>query len=150
MKISLLKDDKLLTYKLPDRIEGNMWLSETDNNGIERNIINIEATQDGKWKLISNSDYYVFEKNNKVPFTFLNENSIYTINHSYSVNELLLFTSPSFDNSFKFYLIKNEFDMGLSVGRNESCNIIYVINYVGDRDFIIKKENDKLYLEVQE
>ena len=85
MKISLLKDDKLLTYKLPDRIEGNMWLSETDNNGIERNIINIEATQDGKWKLISNSDYYVFEKNNKVPFTFLNENSIYTINQMRSI-----------------------------------------------------------------
>lgn len=150
MKISLLKDDKLLVYVLPNKVEGNIWLNETDNNGIERNIINVEATPDGKWKLISNSDYYVTEKSNKIPFAFLSENSIYNINHSYSVNSLLMFTSNNYDNSFKYYLIKNEFDMGLSVGRNESCSIAYVINYVGDKDFIIKKENDKLILEVHE
>ena len=150
MKISLLKDDKLLVYKLPARIEGNIWLSETDNNGIERNIINVEATPDGKWKLISNSDYYVSEKGTKIPFSILGESNIYTINHSYSVNELLMFTSPSHDNTFKYYQIKNEFDMGLAVGRNETCGIAYVINYVGDRDFVFRKENERLYIEVSE
>ena len=150
MKISLLKDDKLLTYKIPNKVEGNIWLSEIDNNGIERNIINIEATPDGKWKMISNSDYYVFENSKKIPFSFLDEKKIYIINHAYSVNELLLFTSPDYDNSFKYYTLKNELDMGLSIGRNESCNIIYVINYVGDRDIVIKKENDRIFASVQE
>ena len=65
MKISLVKDEKLLNYKLPDRVEGNLWLNEIDSNGIERNIINVEAgnnyTQGNTVFTIANTDSFVVE-----------------------------------------------------------------------------------------
>ena len=76
MKILLIKDKELLEFKLPDRVEGNVWLSEIDDKGIERNIINVEASPDGKWRLISNSDYYIADAGKRVPFSFLSESTI--------------------------------------------------------------------------
>ena len=57
MKVVLAKNDKLLTYMLPNKVTGNIWLSEIDENGIEKNIINLEANSDGEWKIVSNSEY---------------------------------------------------------------------------------------------
>lgn len=39
MKIILAKSDKLLTYMLPNNISGNVWLSEIDDNGIEKILL---------------------------------------------------------------------------------------------------------------
>lgn len=150
MKISLLKDDKLLTYKLPQRVEGNFWLSEIDNNGIERNIINVEAGQDGKWRLVSNADYYVSDNSKKIQFALLGEDNLYVINHSYSLNNLLLFTSPDYDYRMKFYSCTKFLNLGISIGRNTNSTIIYDFNYVGDKDLTIKLEDNKIILNVQE
>ena len=150
MKISLLKEEKLLIYNLPEKIEGNIWLSETDNNGIEKNIINVEATPDGKWKLISNNEYYVADNSKKIPFALLGGNNIYTINHTYSLNSLLLFTSPSYEKNIKYYNCSSSLNTGISVGRNEKCTITFGLNYVGDTDLTIKSENNNIILFTQE
>ncbi|MBQ3475010.1 MAG: type VII secretion protein EssC [Bacilli bacterium] len=150
MRISLLKEEKLLVYNLPEKVEGNYWLSETDNNGIEKNIINVESTSDGKWKLVSNSDYYVADNSKKIPFALLGGNNIYTVNHAYSLNNLLLFTSPSYEKDMKYYNCTNNINMGISIGRNEKCTITFGLNYVGDTDLIIKSENNIITLFARE
>ena len=61
MKIILEKSDKLLTYLLPNNFYGNKWLTEIDDNGIEKNIVNIELGKNGEYKLLSNNDYYIIE-----------------------------------------------------------------------------------------
>ena len=33
MKVVLAKNDKLLNYMLPNKVTGNIWLSEIDENG---------------------------------------------------------------------------------------------------------------------
>ena len=146
MKILLIKDKKLLEYKLPDRIEGNIWLNEIDDKGIERNIINVEASPDGKWRLISNSDYYIAGAGKRVPFAFLEENSLLILNHAYSTNSLMLFTEPLFENNMNYYSCGNELSIGLTIGKNDRCNIVYNLDFVGDNDFIIKEDNNKIYL----
>ncbi len=146
MKVLLIKDRKLLEYKLPDRIEGNIWLNEIDDKGIDRNIINVEASPDGKWRLISNSDYYIASAGKKVPFTYLEENSMIVLNHSYSTNGLILFTEPLFENTIQYYSCANETSIGMTIGRSDRANIIYNVDFVSENDFVIKQENDILYL----
>ena len=138
MKILLIKDKELLEFKLPDRVEGNVWLSEIDDKGIERNIINVEASPDGKWRLISNSDYYIADAGKRVPFSFLSESGVYVLNHAYSTNNLILFTEPLFENNMNYYACSNELSIGLTVGRNDRCNVVYDLDFVSDNDFIIK------------
>ena len=147
MRVVLIKDNKLLKYKLPLNIEGNFWLDEIDDNGISRNIINIEATEDKNWRVVSNDNYYVFEKNNKVQYKILDEKSIVIFNHAYSYNNMLLFTEPLFDNSFSFYLCNEELKLGLNFGTNSSNQIVNNISLAGDRDLSIKLENGKIYIE---
>ena len=146
MKISLIKENKLLEYKVPTKVEGNIWLNEIDDKGIERNIINIEATHDFKWKLNSNSDYYIASAGKKVPYTILEENSLIILNHSYSTNSLLLFTEPLFENNIKYYVCTKELSLGFSVGRNESNNVSYDLNFIYDTSFTVKSNGDKLYI----
>ena len=140
MKITLLKDEKLLTYKLPDKIDGNYWLSEIDSNGLEKNIINVEASQDNKWILVSNSDYFVTNNSNRVANAVLVEDNFYYINHAYSLNNILMFTSPNYEYKMKFYSCTKEINNGINIGKNNSCNIIYDFIEVGDIDFFIKSE----------
>ena len=146
MKISLIKENKLLEYKLPEKIEGNIWLNEIDDKGIDRNIINIEATPDFKWKINSNNDYYIASGGKKVSSAILEENNLIILNHSYSTNSLLLFTEPIFENNMKFYTCTKELTLGLTVGRNEKNNICYDINYIYDTSFAVKSVNDKIYV----
>ena len=146
MKISLVKDEKLLNYKLPDRVEGNLWLNEIDSNGIERNIINVEAGNDGKWKVISNSDYYVSDGNKRYPFAILDERVMLVLNHSYSYNSLYLFTSPNYEDKMKFYLCDNELGIGISIGRSSASTICYNFDFLNDTDLLIKLEDNSLYI----
>ena len=140
MKVSLIKDNKLLNYKLPARVDGNFWLNELDANGIEKNIINIES-KNGSWVLVSNSDYFVSKNSAKVPSVVLNERSIITLNHAYSYNSLYLFTYPTFEANYKYYTCTNEIAVGITIGRNPKSTIIYESSLVDPDDLIIKKEN---------
>ena len=145
MRITLIKDEKLLTYKLPERIEGNLWLNEIDNNGIDRNIINIEASPDGKWRLISNSDYYISDGTKRLPFAVLEEGAMIALNHAYSYNTLYLFTSSMYED-LKFYSCSNELNIGVSVGKSGNATITYDLEFFNDMDLLIKLQNGKLYI----
>ena len=130
MKISLIKNNKLLEYKLPERVEGNIWLNEIDNKGIERNIINVEAAPDGKWRLISNNDYYIASSGKKLPFAILEENNMIVINHAYSTCSVLLFTSPLYEKNVTFFTCTNELSIGLTVGKGERNNIFPLLLFL--------------------
>ena len=54
MLVSLIKGNKISQLSLPDKIIGNYWVTDYENNE-ENQLINIEATN-GKWCLISNED----------------------------------------------------------------------------------------------
>lgn len=146
MKITLIKEEKLLEYKLPDRVEGNLWLNEIDNNGIDRNIINVEASPDGKWRLISNTDYYISDGSKRIPFAQLDERNMLVINHAYSYNSLYLFTSPIYEDSMRYYLCDAEINLGISIGRSAQATISYNLDFLNDIDLTIKKENNKIFI----
>ena len=127
MKIILAKSDKLLTYMLPNNISGNVWLSEIDDNGIEKNIINIEANQNKNWKIVSNSDYYVVENSKRVPFAIAEENSFFTINNIYSSDKIYLFALNTYEK-MNYYECNSELNIGLTIGSDSNSTICYKFN----------------------
>ena len=60
MRVSLIKSNDISNLVLPVKVSGNYWVTEFDNNGNEKNLISIEACEEG-WKLVSNSDYSYIE-----------------------------------------------------------------------------------------
>ena len=149
MRIYLTKGDKLFSYKLPEKVEGNYWLDEIDNNGINRNIINISSGSDGNWKIISNNDYYLAAKNQIIPSVILENNSMFSIHNRYSSDLLVLYACPTFDNTVTFYNCSKELEMGITIGKNTNATISCSNIFAGDNDVLIKLENNKIMVNVE-
>ena len=145
MKIILEKSDKLLTYLLSNNFYGNKWLTEIDDNGIEKNIVNIELGKNGEYKLLSNNDYYIIENSKRVPFTIINENSYYVLNHAYSNNKILVFTPSSYEK-MQYFLCNTELSMGITIGSDSNSTICYKYNFMSNNDIVLKSENNKIVL----
>ena len=144
MKIFLLKENKLLSYTLPEKVGGSFELTEIDNDGYERNIITIEAINN-EWRLVSNADYYVTDKEVKVSNIPIVSNSFYVVSHSYSANKILLFTLPTYE-SMTYYSCNKEITFGITIGRSPNTAICIDTSLIPDLCATIKVNNNGLSL----
>ena len=146
MKISLLKDKKMVNFKLPNKIDGNVWITDIDDNENEKNIINVEATKDGQWRLISNNDYYVMENGKRVSSLVLTEYKLYNVKSSFNEDNLLLYCHPTYEENITFYSITPNLNSGIVIGSNSDCNITYQMPYVSGKNAEIIMQNGNLVI----
>ena len=78
MKVAIIKPKKIRKMSLPDNIEGTYWIDDTDSNGIARNLISIVA-DNNKWKINSNNEVYLMEKDVAIPYVYLENYLFYKI-----------------------------------------------------------------------
>ena len=121
MVVGLIKDNKIVHNKLPNKIIGNYWIKSIDNN-IESNIINIEAIN-GKWCLISNSKYIIIENSEEKEHTYLHNYSFYLLKDKIENKYILLYCFPIYDKTYKKYNINNIND--IVIGSNNTNHIYY-------------------------
>lgn len=146
MKLLLIKNDKIRNFILPDKVTGNFWLTNFDDNGIEKNIINVEASKDGSWEIVSNNDYYVIDNSKKVPFTTLSENSLYMIKESVSDSVILLYTSKTYQDDIKYYQASTALVTGITIGKSQDAKIIYNVPYINDKHAQIILRDKDVYI----
>lgn len=150
MLVSLIKGTKINNLTLPNRIIGNYWITDYDDNNNEQNLISIEAI-DGNWKLISNDDISIIENNKEQDFVYLKEYAFYLLKIKETNTYLLLYCSPVYDYTNKRYIINASQE--LTIGNNEA-NAIYYNNsgvdpvhaklaYYGN-NFIVIDNNSRL------
>lgn len=125
MRVSTIRLLKIQNLLLPDKVEGNYWLEGTDENGIKRNLISIEAS-DGKWKLVSNDEVYCVENNQYVPFVYLEEGKFYSIKNSVTNENFKLYCSPVLAD-YNCYNIETYLQNGITIGSNVNNLITYDI-----------------------
>ena len=141
MRVSIIKTNKIRNILLPNKIEGAFWISDTDSNGIKRNLISIEA-EDNRWKLCSNRDIYYIDNNSMhQPYVYLEENKFYTIENDIEKNRFLIYCS--FDEiDYNYYQLNEQLQNGISIGSDSNCSIIY--NFLEPTACLIKIENDRI------
>ncbi len=150
MLVSLIKNTKINTLILPNRVVGNYWVTDYDDNNNEQNLVSIESV-DGQWRLISNDDICVVENNEEKDFIYLREYSFYLLKIKENNTYLLLYCSPVYDKTNKRYYISS--NQEISIGNNQD-NAIYYANsgvdevhaklayYAGN--FIVTDNNSRL------
>ena len=126
MQLIFIKNNNLRKLTLPKKIQGNFWITDLDENGIEKNIINVEA-RDGKWHLISNLDVYYVEKNIKIPSIELSNYSFYTLKNK--TNYIYIYCCPLLDDTYKYYEIGND---EITIGKDANSTIHYTISFFQD------------------
>ena len=143
MRISTIRPLKIQNLLLPNKVEGSYWIDGTDENGIKRNLISIEAN-DGKWKLISNEEVYCLVENVIVQNVELEEGKFYLVKNSVTDESFLLYCSPILAN-YNCYNIEEHLKTGIKIGNNQQNLISYpiidsetaIIQYIDNKIFIV-------------
>ena len=142
MRVAVIREKKIQNIILNDATEGSYWVTETDSNGIERNLISIEA-DNGKWKLISNKRVFLLENNIIRNYAYLEENHFYLIRNDAEDYNFLLYCSPIITN-YNYYEISEYIDKGIIVGSDNYALVRY--SYLDKNCCLIKKMNNKIYV----
>ena len=142
MRVAVIREKKIQNIILNDATEGSYWVTETDSNGIERNLISIES-DNGKWKLISNKRVFLVENNIIRNYTYLEENHFYVIRNDAEDYNFLLYCSPIITN-YNYYEISEYIDKGIIVGSDNYALVRY--SYLDKNCCLIKKMNNKIYV----
>lgn len=142
MRVSIIKQSNIYDLILPENILGTYWITDVDNNGIDRNLISIEAYENN-WKLVSNKDVYYIKDNVFEPYVYLKNNTFYSIRNTMNNNVFVIYCSPT-KTEYNYYSINGYLESGFTIGKNESCLINY--QYIDDICCTIKKENNKVFI----
>lgn len=141
MKVTIIDNFRIRNIILPNKIMGSYWITEFDENGIERNLISIEPSNNG-WKLVSNNEIFVYENNVMTPEVILKEYSFYVLKNEAKKTSLMLYISPVYDNSFLMYDISSLNEV--LIGSNNDNHISYSL--LDDICARIIKNNEKFQI----
>ncbi len=125
MQLRLLKKHSILSYALPEKCEGQYWITQVNDSGHEERIISVEGI-DGNWVLKSNKKAFLEDKNNrKIKDIILEPLSFYTINNQRSNEKILLYSEPTSEDRRHFTKLLIPPRGRLLIGRSENCTISY-------------------------
>lgn len=143
MQITIIKNNKLNLFQLPEHVSGSHWITDFEN-GRKINLINVEASEMG-WKIISNPDAYIMdEKDVMVPYAILKEYNFYVLKNNYKNEKYYIYCSPVYDNSYKELGIRE--DNKIVVGNDSSAAIYYTLGNIPKQAFCIEKRERYYYV----
>ena len=122
MIIRLIKRTKIYNFHLPTTVEGNYWITDLDNSGNVRNLINVEE-DNGYWRLNSNFETKIVVNNKELDSVLLKEYSLYFLKISSENDYILLYCSPDVDSEYQKLKVLPESQ--IIVGNSPQCNIYY-------------------------
>ena len=125
MIVNLIKATRMFSLSLPQKIKGQYWVSDYDENGAARNLLSIEA-KNGQWVAKSNKVASVFDqRTGKKDEAILTNESYLNIQIDGSSERVVLFTEDVDASRQTLTKIKiREADI-LSIGRDAENNLIY-------------------------
>ena len=95
MIIRLIKRTKIYNFHLPTTVQGNYWITDLDNLGNVRNLVNVEE-DDGAWRLKSNFETKIVVNNQELDSVILKEYSLYFLRINSDNSYILLYCSARY------------------------------------------------------
>ncbi len=130
MLLNMIKQKQMFTLVLPDKIKGQYWLSDIDEDGKSRKLVSVEAEED-HWVLKSNKNVTVIDSNGRkghnVP---VSEECIYGLKLHGSDEKIFIFPEVPDENSQSFtkYVVRGSYTF--TIGRNPDNTICYSNKFV--------------------
>lgn len=117
MIINLIKFKQMFSLTLPNKVKGQYWVTDIDENGSPRNLISVEAVR-GEWVVKSNKFVSILDAENKPvvntvlkPLSFFNLKIadskervigiiafILSMDHSHGISKILIFPRAIFNS----------------------------------------------------
>ncbi len=121
MIVRLIKKSRIYNFTLPTIINGNYWISDEDELGNNRNLINVEE-YNGQWKIKSDFETKIMSGNKEVSSAILSDYALFFL--KINDNEyVILYCSPSYENNIKKLQVSKE--MEIIIGNSADSHISY-------------------------
>lgn len=130
MIINLIKASQMFSLTLPNKIKGQYWVTDTDENGAIRELISIEAIS-GKWVAKSNKSVTILDGENKpVANVVVEPLSIFKLKLAESQENVLLFSERVDDTRQTFRKVVIKEAATLTIGRTSENNLCFDNRFV--------------------
>ncbi len=130
MIISLIKNSQIFNLTLPQKIKGQYWLTDFDQNGNRRQLFSVEAI-DGEWVVKSNKVISLLNTENKViESTSLKISSFINVRLNETGEKAIVYAENTdiSRRTYDKYVIAEP--ISITIGRNQDNKIIYENRYV--------------------
>lgn len=139
MKLYILENEKMIKFKLPQKVEGSFLFTYKQNN-IENNLT-IDS-ENNEWKLKSNGNINIMINNEIVDTITLEDYKFMYLANVLENKYVPLYCLPTNDTNAKKYVPIEK----ITIGKNSNCTITYLQNDIDDNQAIIEKKNDQWYI----
>lgn len=125
MQLTLLKKNVIYTSVLPNKHDGQYWVTQINEQGDEERTISVEGIED-KWILKSNKNAVILnDKNEKIKELVLEPLKFYDILLKNYNEKVLLYTEPITEDRKVFDKLLLPTQGKLTIGRANTCDITY-------------------------
>lgn len=139
MKILILKNDKILEFKLPQKIFGDYWITDSDKEGHVTNIINVKE-QEGNWVLSSNDNVKILKDGMYHNSLVLSNDDMCTLEFSNQQIKYMLYCAKSYENSYEIFAFNNANE--ITIGIQGDNGIVYRHRKMTDSKIKLHYENN--------
>ncbi len=122
MIIYIITDiNRLFTYNLPIKTEGNYWINYTNRESEKVNLLNI-SENNNEWVIKVNEGFQLYNKGEEADKCILKANSFYFVKDLFNDSLITVFCSNVKDD-LQYYDISNVKEV--IIGNAPNCNIFY-------------------------
>lgn len=141
MVVNLIEEKQIFSVTLPEKIKGQYWVTDLDNNGKIRNLISIEAIK-GEWIVKSNKNALIVGPDGKFQTsTVLTPLSFINLKVKNSEERFLIFSEPVEQNRQTFEKIIVKKSCELFIGRLDNNNICFENRFVSSNHAVLIYDN---------
>lgn len=134
MLIYILHKNEIFTFRLPKNVMGSYVLTDQDERGRIRDLVNISA-KDGKWIISSNDEVFLIYNNKNVENMQLQEYCFYNLQYLRKEN-IFLYVLPGNETNYKIFSIAEQ--TTLLFGNDSKCDAVFLSQNVGPKQFELK------------
>lgn len=141
MRVSLLKQDKIISLKLPKEISGSFWIEDKDINNKSRNLINI-SDYNGRWLIKSNYETKLVFNNKEYEAVYLNSYAFCPLKIE-KENYYCFLYAEELEQKFEWLKLNSN---TIVIG-NSGCDINYNSNMISESQVKLVYDNNKWNIE---
>ena len=147
MQISLLKNNVLYTCILPDKQKGQYWVTQTDDQGNEEQVIGIEGVE-GQWFLKSNKNATLLnEHDQKIKELAVEPKRFYQIRLKKTNERAWLYSEPVSNDRKIFRKLLLPAKGTFTIGRTEQNDLCFANKYTSSKHAELRIENQQIIIQ---
>lgn len=145
MQLTLIKNNVVIPFVLPEKVSGQYWVTHTNNEGLEERLLRIEAINE-EWIVRSYKGATLVKQGQKIKDAVLLSEMFHHLVIKESNERALLYVEPLTQDRCQYEKVILPNKGTIIIGRNEDNDIAFSNTYVSGKHAEILIENNQIVI----